>query len=119
LFLPSSKLRGFESGKVGPKDGNDFIGGNYVAAVNIQSSLPQIFQENQNLDFLLFFDAANIWGVDYDSTIDDTNEIRSSLGLGADWITPIGPLNFSLALPLTKSDSDQTETFRFNLGTTF
>jgi outer membrane protein insertion porin family len=118
-YVPSKKLRGFVANKVGPKDGNDFIGGNYVAAVNIQSSLPQIFQENQNLDFLLFFDAANIWGVDYDSTIDDTNEIRSSLGLGADWITPIGPLNFSLALPLTKSDSDQTESFRFNLGTTF
>ena len=118
-YVPSKKLRGFVANKVGPKDGNDFIGGNYVAAVNIQSSLPQFFQENQNLDFLLFFDAANIWGVDYDSTIDDTNEIRSSLGLGADWITPIGPLNFSLALPLTKSDSDQTETFRFNLGTTF
>jgi outer membrane protein insertion porin family len=118
-YVPSKKLRGFVANKVGPKDGNDFIGGNYVAAVNIQSSLPQFFQENQNLDFLLFFDAANIWGVDYDSTIDDTNEIRSSLGLGADWVTPIGPLNFSLALPLTKSDSDQTETFRFNLGTTF
>ena len=34
VFLPSSKLRGFEVGKVGPKDGNDFIGGNYATAVN-------------------------------------------------------------------------------------
>ena len=33
LFIPSKKLRGFERGKVGPKDGNDFIGGNYVISI--------------------------------------------------------------------------------------
>ena len=27
LFIPSNRLRGFEGGKVGPKDGNDFVGG--------------------------------------------------------------------------------------------
>ena len=47
------------------------------------------------------------------------NKIRSSIGIGIDWMTPIGPLNFSLAQPLSKADSDITETFRFNLGTTF
>jgi outer membrane protein insertion porin family len=45
--------------------------------------------------------------------------IRSSLGLALDWYSPIGPLNFSLAYPVTKEDSDKEETFRFNLGTTF
>jgi len=118
-FLPSNKLRGFTLGGIGPKEGNDFIGGNYASSFNLSSTLPQILQENENIDFLIFFDAANVWGVDYDSTIDDSNTIRSSIGLGVDWFTPLGPLNFSLAQPLTKDKNDSTETFRFNLGTTF
>ena len=49
----------------------------------------------------------------------DTNEIRSSVGLGLDWLSPIGPMNFSVAQPITKAKSDKVETFRFNLGTSF
>ena len=119
LFLPSSKLRGFESGKVGPKDGNDFIGGNYISAINLQSTLPILFQNSQNLDAVIFFDAANIWGVDYDSSISDNSKIRSSVGIGIDWMTVIGPLNFSLAEVISKGDTDVEQSFRFNLGTTF
>jgi len=118
-ILPSSKLRGFVSSKVGPKDGQDFIGGNYISSINVKSTIPQILKEAQEIDFSLFFDAANVWGVDYNSSIDKSNSIRSSIGLAVDWFTFVGPLNFSLALPLTKEDTDQTETFRFNLGTTF
>jgi outer membrane protein insertion porin family len=118
LYLPSSNLRGFELGKVGPKDGDDFIGGNYLSSINFSSTLPQILPNYQNADFLVFFDIANVWGVDYDSSLDN-NEIRSSIGIGVDWFTPVGPLNFSLAQPITKSSQDITETFRFNLGTTF
>ena len=44
----------------------------------------------------LFLDAGNIWGVDYDSSIDDSNKIRSSIGIGFDWFSAIGPINFSL-----------------------
>ena len=69
--------------------------------------------------FVLFLDVASLWGVDYDSSIDDSNKIRSAIGFGVDWFTPIGPLNFSLASPITKASSDETESFRFNLGTTF
>ena len=119
VFLPSNKLRGFEFGKVGPKDGNDFIGGNYAAAFNFSSTIPQLFENSQNLDFIFFVDVANIWGVDYDASINDNSKIRSSLGIGMDWLTPIGPVNFTLSETLSKSDTDITESFRFNLGTTF
>ena len=65
---------------MGPKDGNDFIGGNYATSLNISSTLPQIFENAQNTDVLMFLDAANVWGVDYDtSSLDDTNKIRSHL----------------------------------------
>jgi outer membrane protein insertion porin family len=118
-FLPSNRLRGFEPGRIGPKDGKDYIGGNYASSLNINTTLPLFLEENQNMDFLLFFDAANVWGVDYSETIDDLSKIRSSTGLALDWLSPLGPLNFSLALPLSKAETDKTETFRFNLGTTF
>ena len=119
LSIPSSKLRGFQSGKVGPKDGNDFIGGNYLAAVNFQSTLPKVLEDNQNVDLLLFIDAANLWGVDYDSSINDASKIRSSVGIAVDWFTAVGPLSFSLSESLTKFESDITESFRFNIGTSF
>ena len=119
LFIPSSRLRGFESGKVGPKDGNDFIGGNYISAINMQSTLPILFQNSQNLDAIIFFDAANIWGVDYDSSLNDSSKIRSSIGIGVDWMTVVGPLNFSLSEVITKNSTDKEQSFRFNLGTTF
>jgi outer membrane protein insertion porin family len=118
LYISSSNLRGFETGKVGPKDGDDYIGGNFVSSINFSSTLPQVLPNYQNADFLLFFDVANIWGVDYNSSLNDS-EIRSSIGIAIDWFTPVGPLNFSLAQPLSKSNNDTTETFRFNLGTTF
>ena len=119
ILLPSNRLRGFERGKIGPKDGEDFIGGNYAAAMNFTSTIPQILENSENIDFLFFFDAGNVWGVDYFKGEDEGSEIRSSIGVGIDWLTPIGPLNFSLATALTKADTDKTETFRFNLGTSF
>ena len=119
LFIPGSRLRGFERGKVGPKDGSDFIGGNYLTALNLTTTMPKLLENTQTLDFVAFFDAANVWGVDYDSSIDDKNDIRSSIGLGLNWMTVIGPLSFSYAEPITKNDSDILERFRFNLGTTF
>ena len=118
LYVPQRKLRGFVSGKIGPKDGSDYIGGNYYAVMNFSSSLPQILPNSQNLDIGTFVDIANLWGVD-DSSLDESSEIRSSFGIGLDWYSPVGPFSFSLAQPLSKGSSDVTETFRFNLGTTF
>ena len=119
LFIPSNSLRGFENGKIGPKDGNDFIGGNFITAANLSSNLPHILENYQNIDFSFFIDAGNVWGVDYSSSINDGSKIRSTIGVGIDWFTPIGPLNFTFSQPITKESTDITETFRFNLGTTF
>ena len=119
LYLPSSKLRGFENGKIGPKDGTDYIGGNYVSSINLATTLPQILPSLQNTDFSIFFDAANIWGIDYNSTLADDSKIRSSIGIAVNFFTPVGPLNFSLTEVISKGKNDVVETFRFNLGTTF
>ena len=118
VYIPSSRLRGFEAGKIGPIDGAQYIGGNYGAAINFTSSFPKFFNEFENIDFNLFLDAANLWHVDYDKSL-DSDEIRSSTGIAVDWFTAIGPLSFSYALPLTDARTDQTESFRFQIGTSF
>ncbi len=119
VFIPERKLRGFEKGKVGPKENNDYVGGNYSAIINLTTTLPNLFPESEDTDFRLFFDAATLWGVDYSSTVKDSGTIRSATGVAIDWFTPIGPLSFSLAQPITKDSTDKTESFRFNIGTTF
>ncbi len=118
ISIPARRLRGFEIGKVGPKDGDDFIGGNFAYSLNFSSTIPKLFEESQNVEILFFTDIADIWGVDYDSSLNDS-KIRSSVGLALDWYSPVGPMNFSLSLPTSKADTDRTESFRFNLGTTF
>jgi len=119
IFLPNKRLKGFQFGKVGPKDGDDYIGGNYATALNFATTLPGLFRDLESIDFSFFIDSANVWGVDYSDTIDDNSKIRSSTGLAVDWLTPIGPLTFSFSKPISKADSDRTETFRFDIGTTF
>jgi len=117
--LSTQRLRGFEKNKVGPVDGDDHIGGNYAAALNFEANLPNLFPEDTNLGALAFLDFGNVWGVDYDDTIDKSNKIRSSFGASVNWLSPIGPLMFTLSQNLTKAATDTTETFNFNLGTTF
>ena len=119
LHVPSSRLRGFEKGKIGPIDNNDYIGGNYIAGFNVSTKLPNLLTEFENIDFSIFLDSANIWGIDYNDSLDDRSTLRSSAGLAVNVLTPIGPLSFSFSEALSKSSSDKTETFRFNLGTTF
>ena len=118
LYIPTQKLRGFEKGKIGPMENNDYIGGNYISTINVSTTLPQALPSFQNTDISLFLDAANMWGVDYNKSIDNS-KVRSSFGVAIDLLTPAGPLNFSLSQPITKSKTDITERFRFNLGTTF
>ncbi len=119
IYIPSKRLKGFEFGKIGPKDGNDYIGGNYATALNFATTLPGIFKDLETIDFSFFVDAGNVWGIDYSDTINDNSKIRTSSGLAVDWLTPIGPLSFSFAKPITKADTDRTENFRFDIGTTF
>tara|TARA_A100001011_G_scaffold98331_1_gene103521 strand:- start:452 stop:2689 length:2238 start_codon:yes stop_codon:yes gene_type:complete len=119
FWLPAKKLKGFKTRNIGPVDGTDYVGGNYAAAINFDTTLPMLFSTVENVDVRYFIDTANLWGVDYSDTVDQSNTIRASTGVVIDWFTPIGPLNFSLAQDLSKADDDKTETFQFSLGTTF
>ena len=119
INLPRKRLRGFESGKIGPVDNDDHVGGNYATSLNFQTNLPFLFPSFQSVDFNYFIDAGNVWGVDYSSSVGDSSHIRSSTGVGLEWFSPIGPFTFTLAEPISKIDTDRTQSFQFNIGTTF
>lgn len=119
LGLSSSRMRGFESGKIGPRDGNDYVGGNYAAAINLSTTLPMLLESFENIDMKYFIDAGNVWGVDYSDSVDESSSIRSSTGLTVNWFTPIGPMNFAFIQNISKASTDKTESFQFNIGTSF
>ena len=77
-----------------------------------------IFPTLETIDFKYFLDVGNVWGVIIQVVL-IIKWIRSSTGFTVDWFTPIGPMNFSIAQDLSKAESDKTEVFQFNLGTTF
>ena len=119
LYIPRARLRGFNTYQVGPKDGDDYIGGNYLTTVSAEAQLPNLLPESYRTDVSLFLDTANIWGVDYSDSIDETDKIRAGVGVSANVFTAVGPLSFTIAQDISKHASDITETFNFRLGTSF
>ena len=118
IFLSDRFLRGFSYRNFGPKVDGDYIGGNYSYASTFASSFPNGLPDKWNATSNLFFDVGNVWGVDF-SGASDANKIRSSLGLGFSWGSPIGPISISYAEPISKHNSDKTEKFNFKLGGIF
>jgi len=118
LFVPSNNLRGFASRGIGPKIDNDFIGGNYSFYTTLSSTIPNGLPDKWNAITNIFFDTANVWGVDDNST-GDSNMIRSSVGLGFSWVSPLGPISFTYAEPITKEKTDDIEQFNFKIGSAF
>jgi outer membrane protein insertion porin family len=119
LYASNRKLRGFQSGKVGPKDNIDYVGGNYLTTMNFEATLPNLLPESTKTEIGTFLDFGNVWGVDYDSSVDESNKIRSSAGATASWLSPLGPMTFVFSRNIAKADTDKTESFKFQLGTTF
>ena len=118
LFVSNNYLRGFANKGIGPKLENDFIGGNYAFYTSFSSTIPNGLPEKWNATTNIFFDVANVWGVD-DKSTDDSNQVRSSLGLGFSWVSPLGPISFTYAKPISKASTDDVENFNFNIGSAF
>jgi len=118
LSVNSNNLRGFADRGIGPKIDNDFIGGNYSFYTSISSTLPNGLPEKWNAITNVFFDTANVWGVDDNST-STSNKLRTSIGLGLSWISPLGPISITYAEPITKENTDDIEKFNFKIGSAF
>ncbi len=114
----SRTVRGFEDNTLGPRDSNnDPIGGNLKVIGNLELIFPVPFLEDKrSIRMSGFVDAGNV----FDGFNDfDVADIRFSVGLGAQWLSPIGALTFSLAKPLNDESNDDTQFFQFSFGSTF
>ncbi|WP_118178716.1 outer membrane protein assembly factor BamA [Paraburkholderia phosphatilytica] len=113
-------VRGYESGSLGPRDTStgDPIGGSKMIVGNIEMTFPLPGTGyDRTLRVFSFMDGGNVWGTEGEST--GANGLRYSYGLGLEWISPIGPLKISYALPLIRHANDKYQKFQFQIGTSF
>ena len=118
LFVNTNNLRGFSQRGIGPKIDNDFIGGNYSFYTTFSTTVPNGLPEKWNAVTNIFLDTGNVWGVDDNST-DESNKLRSSIGFGFSWVSPLGPIGFTYAEPISKKSTDDIEQFNFKIGSVF
>jgi len=112
-------IKGFESRGIGPVDGVDHVGGNNLATLSFKSTFPNPIPDNLRANSFIFYDLGSVWGVDYSDTISSNSKIRSSIGLGLDINSPLGPVSFVYGVPISKSSTDLVQKFTFNIGTSF
>ena len=125
FFLNGSKMRGFESLGIGPRNGNDIngnaLGGNMFAVARFDAEFPLGLPEEYGIRGGLFLDVGSVWGLDntYGSGVDDTLHWRSSIGFSILWTTGIGPLRFNFSKALQKEDYDRDRSFELTIQTKF
>lgn len=112
-------VRGFESNTLGPKEESTglYIGG--PKRVNLNAELLAPFPGSGNdrtLRMYAFIDAGNVYGADEPMRFSD---LRSSVGVGLSWVSPIGPLRISYAKPIKKAETDKLQKIQFQVGTSF
>ncbi len=114
---------------------DDSVGGNAVALASVELIVPTPFasEEVQNqIRTSIFFDMASVWDTEFDYRdsgaeygdryyydYSDPTNYRSSYGAALQWMSPMGPLVFSLAKTIKKFDGDDEEFFTFTIGRTF
>jgi outer membrane protein insertion porin family len=120
----NSSVRGFANGTLGPKDANgDALGGDTRIVGNAELFFPLPgLKDDQSLRMSAFVDAGATFGPNDENGLYKTfdfGDLRYSAGVAVLWVSPMGPLKFSLAQPLVKKDGDKTEVFQFTLGNVF
>ncbi|UFH50315.1 outer membrane protein assembly factor BamA [Pseudomonas sp. KNUC1026] len=139
-----NSVRGFKDSTLGPRgtpatadpDQDDVaFGGNVLITGGAEILFPMPFVKDQkSLRTSLFWDVGNTFDskCQYKSSNDAAHPVRNqdcgtidfsnmaaSVGVGVTWITALGPLSFSLAMPVKKPDNAETQVFQFSLGQTF
>ncbi|MBV1864152.1 MAG: outer membrane protein assembly factor BamA [Rhodobacteraceae bacterium] len=132
--LGGDKLRGFETYGIGPRDMNNNgagtpfsepLGGNFFAVARLEASFPIGLPEEYGVHGGLFFDIGSVWGLDNTTSsagtsVDDSRQFRSAIGVSLFWDTALGPLRFNFSKPLKYIKGvDNTQSFNFTIATRF
>ncbi len=115
--LGGLNFKGFDYRGIGPYDGNIYLGGNEFFTSTIGYGSSFLFDDKDNINVKFFLTTGSIWNSDYSSSNDI--DIRSSIGTSFDFITPVGPISFSYAVPIEKNTTDRPRSFNFSIGTSF
>ena len=109
----------------------DALGGEYFAIARTDVSFPLGLPEELGVFGGLFADVGTLWGLDRTTyvdrqapgdptvTVDDAAKLRATVGASLFIDSPFGPLRFNFAVPLEEAEEDDTEFFRFTVGTRF
>ena len=126
FFLSSNQLRGFSARGVGPRDTGaanaDVLGGNKYAVLRLEADFPLGLPEEYGISGGVFADFGSLWDLDDTAgaaVVDDSFELRSSVGFSIFWDTPIGPLRLNFAKPIEKNALDDENTFDITISTQF
>jgi outer membrane protein insertion porin family len=115
-------VRGFEQSSLGPRDsGGSVVGG--TRKINLNAELLTPFPgagNDRSLRLYGFLDVGSVSGPDRGLAANvKANSLRSSVGVGVSWISPVGPLRLAFARPIKKYDGDKTQSVQFQIGTNF
>ena len=118
--LGGKKLRGFKSGKVGPKLGNSYTGAQYYYLTSLETNI-DLNIDAFDITSTFFIDFGSVWGLENPAyvSIDDEHEVRSSIGLNLNWDSAIGPINIIYAQILKYNKNDTTDNLYFDIGYNF
>ena len=145
FFLGPTLVRGFAPAGIGPRDltlgtTNDALGGSMYWGASVEFQTPLYFLPKEiGIKAAVYADAGNLWNYEGPTSWNVTGEtlqvglnsasmIRSAVGVGFIWDSPLGPLRFDFAYPLSKYCAtgfggnevcDRTQFFRFSGGTKF
>jgi outer membrane protein insertion porin family len=123
-------LRGFEAYGVTLRDPvtGDIIGGDKMVRASLDLFFPIPYMKTEGFRGVIFLDAGTLWG-SIDTTVGaesisyredfSASKIRSSTGIGIEWISPVGPLGLVWGFPINKVEGDIVKSFEFAIGANF
>jgi outer membrane protein insertion porin family len=111
-------VRGYRSSTLGPRDADNVpLGGSKRLTANAEFFFPiPGMTKDRSFRAFTFVDAGNVFQTNEPIKF---GELRYSTGLGISWLSPVGPLKFSLGLPLNQEPQDETQRVQFTIGTGF
>lgn len=133
-MIGGASFRGFDIAGIGPRFlpsvgssqfNSDAVGGNYFSILRSELTFPISFLEDAGISGAIFNDTGSLWGLDNlpnlnnEGTIEKRASLRSSIGLGINWQSPVGPIRLDFAQPILKEEYDRTQFFRFSAGSRF
>jgi outer membrane protein insertion porin family len=128
-FEGGDTFRGFAIAGVGPRDVSQdprvsAVGANVSAIGTFKLELPGLFPESFGVDVSFFSDFGTVGHLDstvrtctITSCLRDNLAFRASAGLSVKWVSPFGPLNVDLGIPLAKAPYDRAQILHFSTGT--